>query len=122
MLHKELRELIQAHGQKLEEILKNTGDEPDMSGTPEDSAVRYVRHLEAETTRLACVIRDIHLRASDALKSAEDREADGESEDADPAYRDPPRADPSGHDPHQFPTVAELGGEKFADYPSESGL
>jgi hypothetical protein len=52
MLHKELRELIQAHEQTLEEILKNTGDEPDTSDAPEDFAVRYVRHLEGE--------RDVH--------------------------------------------------------------
>lgn len=122
-LQTELREQTRDHDQMLEEIFKGTDAEPDMSDTPEDFAVRYVRELEAETTRLACVIRDIHIAASNALKSAEDR-ADGsdtELEDAEPAYSDSPRADPSGHDPHQFPTLAELGGEKFADYP-ESGL
>jgi hypothetical protein len=49
-------------------------------------------------------------------------EDDDEAEDGQAAYSEPPRADPSGHDPYQFPTLAELGGEKFADYPSESGL
>jgi hypothetical protein len=77
-LQTELREQTRDHDRLLEEIFKGTDTEPDMSDTPEDFAVRYVRELEAETTRLACVIRDIHITASNALKSAEDREADGE--------------------------------------------
>jgi hypothetical protein len=121
-LRAELGEITRYHDELLDEVLRNAGDGWELDEAADSIAVKYVRHLEAETTRLACAIRDIQITASDALKFAEDREADGDFEDAEPAYSDPPRADPSGHDGYQFPTVAELGGEKFADYPSEGGL
>ena len=117
----ELREQTRDHDRLIEELLQNAGEEHGSDeGAAEAVAVRYVRHLEAETTRLACVVRGIQITAGDALKSADDREAD--SEDADPVYGEPPRPSPSGRDPYQFPTLAELGGEKLAGYPSEAGL
>jgi hypothetical protein len=91
------------------EILANAGPEWGAPLAPEQLAIEYVRHLEAGTARLAGLVRQ-------ALDDA------GAVEDAQPAYSDPPGADPSGHDATQFPTVAELGGEKFAAYPSEAGL
>jgi hypothetical protein len=104
--------------------------------SPEDPAViaasfeREIAELNAERVRLADLVR----QALDDAGADEDTKAawleregiagdgDGEFEDAEPAYSDPPRADQSGHDGYQFPTLAELGGEKFAAYPSEAGL
>jgi len=80
-LRYELRELTGNHDELVNELLENAGDEWDRDEAADAIAVRYVRHLEAEAGRLACAVRDIQIAASDALKSAEDREADSERGD-----------------------------------------
>lgn len=46
-----LRDLADVHDALLEEILRNAGEDMDLTGTPEDRAARYVRSLEAGRTQ-----------------------------------------------------------------------